>query len=669
MKQMSFNVKIFFKKSYSFYILLVFILSSCGVAHTLKKAEEYLAVGEYYDAANEYKKAYRMIPAKERDKRGEVALKQARCYAKINQNLRATVAYANAVRYKKADKNDMLAYGRQLLKQGKYKDAEKVFVALQDSMPNDILLKNGLISARNAAQWKKEGSRYTVKRMNIFNSHKADYSPMLFGENNDQLYFTSTRNEASGSELSGITGTKAGDIFMAQKNERGQWQRPEVVNGGLNSDFDEGVCCFSGDQRTMYLTQCTADAANPRYAKIMTSNRSDAAWAKPAELVLSRDTLLCFAHPAASADGKWLYFVSDMPGGMGGLDIWKAMLTSNGIAGIENMGPEVNTPGNEEFPTLRPNGDLYFSSDGHAGMGGLDIFIYKKGKDGKMHVEHPGYPLNSMADDFGMTFDGAYNRGFFSSNRNDARGYDHIYSFENPEIIQTIKGWVYEKDGYELPAAQVYIVGNDGTNQHIGLKSDGSFTYTATPGVSYIMLATCKGFLNHKEELTTTEVKESKEHVLQFPLASISAPVLIDNIFYDLNKATLRPESTKALDQLVNLLNENPHVTIELAAHCDYRGSAAYNKQLSQKRAEAVVNYLIAKGIDKRRLTPVGYGKERPKKINKKLTEKYDWLKTGDVLTEDFIQKQDEKNREICNQLNRRTEFQVLRLRYAQAIE
>ena len=312
-----------------FYILLVFILSSCGVAHTLKKAEEYLAVGEYYDAGNQYKKAFRMIPAKERSKRGEIALKQARCYAKINQSVRAAAAYANAVRYGKADKNDMLNYARQLLKQGKYKDAEKMFVALQDSMPNDTLVRNGLISAQNAAKWKKEGSRYSVKRMNIFNSHRADYSPMLFGDNSDQLYFTSTRNEASGSELSGITGTKTGDIFVAMKNERGQWQRPEVVNGGLNSDFDEGACCFSPDQHTMYLTQCTTDPQYPRLAKILTSSRSDAAWAKPTELAILKDTLSCFAHPAVSPDGKWLYFVSDMPGGFGGLDIWRAMLTSN----------------------------------------------------------------------------------------------------------------------------------------------------------------------------------------------------------------------------------------------------------------------------------------------------------------------------------------------------
>ncbi|MBO4787011.1 MAG: OmpA family protein, partial [Prevotella sp.] len=212
-------------------------------------------------------------------------------------------------------------------------------------------------------------------------------------------------------------------------------------------------------------------------------------------------------------------------------------------------------------------------------------------------------------------------------------------------------------------------VGNDGTNKKLSVKGDGSFTEVIEPGVNYIMLATCRGFLNHKEELMVGPVEESEEYTLQFPLASIRVPVLIDNIFYDFDKATLRPESTAALDDLVKLLNENPNVTIELSAHCDYRGSAAYNKNLSQRRAESVVNYLIAHGIAKDRLTPMGYGKEKPKTIRKKLTERYTWLKEGDILTEEFIKSRDEKEQEICNQLNRRTEFIVLRTTYGMFVD
>lgn len=647
------------------YLLFVaVVITACGADHDWKKGEKFLAVGEYFDAANSYKKAYQKTPAKERDKRGRIAQRQAFCYEKMNAAQRAVAAFRNVIRYHQDDTDTHLHFARQLLKSGNYKEAAKEFRLVLDSMPDSRLAKNGLQSALKAPEIKEMGSRYTVKRMDALNSRRADYSPMLFGDEHDQLFFTSTRNEAQGSELSGITGAKAGDIFCSQKDDKGKWGKPQAIASGLNTDYDEGACCFSVDQRVMYLTQCSSDPSYPRFATIVTSNRSDAAWGKVSQLTLMHDTLSSYAHPAISPDGEWLYFVSDMPGGKGGLDIWRARLTAAGPVGVENLGEPINTEGNEMFPTFRPNGDLYFSSDGHPGLGGLDIFIAKTGSDRKYHMEHPGYPLNSQADDFGCTFEGPYNRGFFSSNRNDARGYDHIYSFENPEIIQTVKGWVYEMDGYELPAAEVYLVGNDGTNLKLSVRGDGSFEQVVQPNVDYVMLATCKGFLNHKEELSVKPVDESKEYTLQFPLASIRVPVFIDNIFYDFDKATLRPESAKALDELVTLLNENPNVTIELSAHADYRGSEQYNKTLSQHRAENVVKYLIEHGIAAARLTPKGYGKEKPKTIRKKLTERYSWLKEGDVLTETFIKTLDNEKQDICNQLNRRTEFSVLRTTY-----
>ena len=641
------------------------LLISCGIDKNLKKGEKFLSLGEYYDAADQFKQAYTKTPPKERENRGKLALKMARCYNKINSTPKAVNAYRNAIRYNQASLDDRLAYARLLLKNGEYKQAEKEFKILVDSMPDNILAQNGLKSAQMAPGWKKGGSRYQVKKMDVFTSRRADYSPMLLGDEYEQIYFTSTRNDAQGDELSGITGTKAGDIFYSEKDDKGKWSRPEAIATGLNTDYDEGSCCFTPDGKEMYLTQCVTDPASPRFAQIVTSSRSDAAWGKVQKLEITQDTLSTYAHPAISPDGEWLYFVSDMPGGMGGYDIWRVRITPSGLGGVENLGSPINTPGDEMFPTFRPNGDLYFSSNGHIGMGGLDIYIARiDEKTQQYKIEHPGYPLNSEADDFGMTFEGPHNRGFFSSNRKDGRGYDHIYSFNNPEIVTTMKGWVYEKDGYGLPAAQVMVVGNDGTYRKLPVKSDGSFTLPIHPEVDYLVMASCKGFLNHKEELRIDSAKESKEYVLQFPLASISAPVLIDNIFYDFDKATLTPASTQALDKLVALLKENSHVTIELSAHCDYKGNSEYNKRLSQRRAQSVVDYLIAHGIEKDRLTPVGYGKERPKTIRRKLTEKYPWLKEDDVLTQDFILKQTREHQEICNQLNRRTEFKVLRTTY-----
>lgn len=660
-----FSVTKVMKKTLLFFMIL-WLVTSCGADLNLRRGEKYLALGEYYDAANEFRQAYQKTPAKERAKRGQIARKMAMCYDKSLQSARALAAWRNAIRYQQADTADRLAFAQTLMKNGNYREAEEQFQLVLDSLPHDKLARDGLFAARKAPDIKQLGSRYTVKRMEVFNSRRADYCPMLFGDEYDQLYFTSTRNEAQGDELSGITGTKPGDIFFSQKDDKGKWSKPEDVSGGVNTAYDEGACCFSADGREMFLTQCVTDPSYPRYAQIVKSSRSDAAWGKAAEVKLTGDTLSSYAHPAISPDGEWLYFTSDMPGGKGGLDIWRVRITPAGYGGVENLGEPVNTPGDEAFPTFRPNGDLYFSSNGHPGLGGLDIFIAKVGKDGRYHLSHPGYPLNSQGDDFGMTFEGPYNRGFFSSNRGDARGWDHIYSFVNPEIMQTVKGWVYEMDGYELPAAQVYVIGDDGTNEKMSVHSDGSFTKVLDPGVSYLFLATCKGYLNHQEQVKAlVNPKESRDTTLQFALANISAPTLIDNIFYDFDKATLRDSSKTALDKLVALLNENPHVTIELSAHCDYKGSAEYNKRLSQRRAEAVVAYLIAHGIAADRLTPVGYGKERPKKIKKKLTEKYQWLKEGDVLTEDFIKAlKDKKKEEICNQLNRRTEFSVLRTTY-----
>ena len=589
------------------------LLAGCGADSHMKKGDKFFALGEYFDASTQYKKAYSATPPKERQLRGQRALKLAECYRRINYTQKAIAAYNNALRYKQADSMTHLRLAQQQMKTGNYKEAAKNFQAALDSLPGSRLAATGLRSARMAPQWKEQGSQYTVKREDFFNSRRADYSPMLAGDNNDQLYFTSTRTDAKGDELSGITGMMNGDIFVATKDENGKWQKPEAIDTELNSEFDEGACSFSPDGKTMYLTQCTTDPSYPRYATICTSARSDASWGKPAVLELTKDTLSSYAHPAVSPDGEWLYFTSDMPGGMGGLDIYIAKPDSAG---------------------------------------------------GTWHIEHPGFPLNSQGDDFGMTFEGLRNQGYFSSNRGDAKGWDHIYSFVNPEIVQTVKGWVYEQEGYELPQAVVYMVGNDGTNLKLSVKGDGSFTQQIRPGVDYVLLGTCKGFLNHKEQLRVEPVTESQEYVLQFPLASITAPVLIDNIFYDFDKATLRPESTQALDELIKLLNENPNVTIELSAHCDYRGAIEYNRTLSQKRAESVVSYLVEHGIAADRLSPVGYGKEKPKTIRKKLTETYTFLKEGDVLTEDFIKALKPEEQEICNQLNRRTEFIVLRTTY-----
>ena len=347
-----------------------------------------------------------------------------------------------------------------------------------------------------------------------------------------------------------------------------------------------------------------------------------------------------------------------MPGGYGGKDLWRISLTDK-EGSLENLGVQINTPGDEMFPYIRDNGDLYFASDGHPGMGGLDIFRARMNASGMWQIENMKYPINSSADDFGITF-GEEETGFFSSNRGDGRGYDNIYSFELPSIRVWISGTVIDKDDEPVPDAIIRIVGNDGSNQKEYARKDGSFRFKLGRGVHYVMLASCRGYLNSKQEFISDAEEKDAEYGVNFVLASISKPILIENIFYDFDRATLRPESETSLNELVKMLDDNPNVSIELAAHTDYKGKDQYNLRLSERRAQSVVDYLIKAGIDPRRLQPKGYGESQPKVITKKLATQYPQFKEGDVLTEEYITKLSPEDQEIANQINRRTEFQVL---------
>ncbi len=655
------------------YIAALVLVACSNEGVAFKKAEQSYAIGEYYAASINYKKSYSRCAPKEKAKRAVRAFMMGECYRHIGYTQKAMAAYTNAIRYNIPDSTVYLHLARQQLKAGQYKQAAQNFNQFLEFEPGNELARSGLLSCELGPQWKAKPNQYKIKKETVFNSRRSDYSPMLVGDDADQLVLSSTRKEASGEDVSGVTGLKFGDLFFSRKNEQGKWQAVNVLEGDVNTEYAEGAPCLSPDGKTMYFTRCSSDPDYPRFAEIWQSQRSDASWGKATKCVISRDTLTSYAHPAVSPDGEWLYFVSDAEGGEGGLDIWRTRILSSGFGGMENLGRPINTAGDEMFPSFRPNGDLYFSSDGHPGMGGLDIFIAHEDSIRGTIVENQQYPLNSPADDFGMTFEGVHNRGFFSSSRNDGKGWEHIFSFECPEILQTVTGWVYEKDGYELPEALVYMVGNDGTNLKLSVKGDGSFTQVLKPGVDYVLLGTCKGYLNVKNEIRVQpeDEEESHEYTLQFPLPPINVPVLIDNIFYEFDRADLTPESTEALDQLVGMMNENPNITIELSAHCDYRGNDDYNQRLSQRRAESVVRYLIQHGVAKDRLTAVGYGESRPKIITKKLAEtllagepKVE-VQVNDTLTENYILRvKDKDEQEVLNALNRRTEFRVLRTTY-----
>lgn len=646
-------------------LLLTAVAAGCRTPK-LSEADAQFQRGEYYDASVTYKKVYNKLRKKEeRPQRGEVAFKMGRCYRLLNMSARASAAFQNALRYEYPDSTTHFMLAQALHADGKYAAALRSYDKYLEFCPDDSLAINCAEGCRTAQEIRARGSRYVVKQAKLFNSRRADFCPMYLGADCDQIYYTSTTEKATGDKKSEITGMKNADVFFSKKNEKGEWERPEPVEGELNTEFDEGIVAFSPDAQTMYLTKARRELNAPTSVEIYTSTRSDAKWSAPVKFEITADTLSTFGHPAVSPDGEYLYFVSDMPGGYGGKDIWRISLKER-QGSLVNLGPDINTEGNDDFPYVRSDGSLYFSSDGHPGMGGLDIFratAVGDPADLRWKVENMGFPINSAGDDFGITF-GKGEDGFFSSNRGDARGYDHIYSFEYDPVRITIEGLVMDKDEEPVKNAIIRIVGNDGSNQKEVARDDGSFSFALQRGVKYVMLAGAKGYLNQKQEFASDSTMEDANYWVEFILPSINKPSVVENIFYDYDKADLRSESKTALNELIAVLHDNPNVTIEMASHTDRWGSDAYNINLSERRAKSVVDYLVENGISRDRLQPHGYGKSRPKTVTKRIARLYPQFKEGDILTEEFIKTLSEEDQQAADQINRRTEFSVLSLTY-----
>lgn len=648
---------------YVLFLLIVSSLYSCKSAK-LSDAEEKQRIGEYYEAAAIYRKVYTKTSPKKRDLRGYIAYRMAECNRLINNTGKATSAYMNAIRYDYPDSTVYLRMGQMLQKTGRYPEAIKNYDIYMENDPSNLLAINGIQGCELAPGWKKNPTRYEVRRMDKFNSRRGEFSPMLAGDKYDQLYFASSRSKDKDAKVSAITGQNNNNLFLVKQDEKGAWLAPVELEDEVNTEYDEGTPSFSPDGNTMYYTYCAQDPEGPRTAEIYISTRSSAKWGKGTRATIVKDSVTALGHPSISPDGKYLYFVSDAVGGFGGKDIFRARVAGNDFGPMENLGEEINTPGDEMFPYVRDSVTLYFASNGHPGMGGLDLFKATQDSTGKWKVENLGAPINSMADDFGITFAGKEERGFFCSNRNDARGYDHIYSFERPTITIFIEGIVNDVDEYPIEDATVRIVGKDGLNVKVPVKKDGTYRVELERDIRYVMMASARGYLNQNYELHTGPEEKNETYIVDFFLSPISKPVVIDNIFYDFDKATLRPESKKALDEMIKMLNDNPNVTIELGAHTDRKGTDQYNERLAQRRAQSVVDYLIAGGIEAARLEAKGYGESVPKTINKKMAKLFDFLKEGDVLTEEFILALPPEQQEIADQINRRTEFKVLRTNY-----
>ena len=643
-----------------FLFLLIVLLGSCSARKYMETGNKAFEIGEYYQSIEKYRKAYRS--PKLASEKPEMAFRIGESYYKLSDFAKAAVWYKNAIKRNYSEPLCMLHYADCLRATQKYDDAITWYQTYLGVKPDDELAKNGLESSKIVNSWLDHPNRYMVNVVKELNSKDNDYCPIFVAGRDNEVIFTSTREIVTGKRKSNITGTRFADLFTSKfLVQKQKWEKPKLLeeNELINTASDEGAATLSDNGDLMIFTRCVYDKTKDKGAELFSATQSRGEWSEPQAIDLVGDSLIA-AHPSLSADGTQLFFVSDKIGGYGGKDIWVSVSKGGKFDKPENLGPEINTPGDEEFPFIRENGELYFSSNYLPGIGGLDIFKAVKDDKGKWKVENMKAPINSPGDDFGIAFiKGEVEKGLFSSNRKGSKS-DDIYSFYLPPKVFNASGEVFNKDTKQkIDGAMIRIIGNDGTN--LKMRADGGrFQMKLKPETEYVFAAFKDGFLNDKVRTSTKGLEDSKEFHFQFSLAPTDEPIKVNNINYAFGSYEITEESKTALDSVVQLLTANPTITIELMAHTDFVGSDKFNSELSQKRAQSVVDYLISKGISSGRLVAKGYGETWPKKVTKAIAKQYDFLKKGDELNEEFILKLTPEQQEIAKMLDRRTEFRVL---------
>ncbi|MEI8225483.1 MAG: OmpA family protein [Bacteroidota bacterium] len=649
-------------------IILLIIVTSPEVTAQKRKAERAyssFSAGEYFDAIDQFKNAYSKTKKADKNSRTELVFMIAECYRMINDPKNSETWYKLAVKssYSKPEAQYWLA--ESLKKNGKYQQAIDEFKKYKQVAPSDARADQEIRSCELAIEWLRNPEAYKVDELKDINSKESDFSPAYGRDDFGLIYFTSSRDDAAGNKTHGATGQSYTDIFESRIDKKSKWSTPVPVEV-INSEFEEGTPSFSSDYKELYFTRCEAGKREKKGCIIMYSKKTGDKWSDPKNIGILPDSVVA-AHPSLSSDGSTLYFVSDIAGGFGKKDIWKITKANGGGAWSKpvNLGPDINTPGDELFPYVREDGTLYFSSDGLIGMGGLDIFNAKPQPDGSWVVQNMKPPVNSFADDFGITFENGNERGIFSSTRK-GKGNDELYSFELPPLRFNVTGLVKdEKTGTAITSSLVQLIASDGSNLQAETGTGGDFKFALKADVDYIFLATKRGYLNGKEKETTKGQEKSREFMVTILLTPIDKPIELPNILYDFGKWDLRPESMVSLDKLVETLIDNENVTIELMSHTDSRDTEEYNQDLSQKRAQVVVQYLIDKGIEPKRLSPKGYGESTPKIVDAVINAQNPFLKTGTALSEQYINTlANDEQKEIAHQINRRTEFRVLRTDY-----
>ena len=654
--------------------LLVFLFTaSMAFAQNkaTKAADDAFADQLYLTALQKYQKASSKVKNNKAE-RDRISFRIAECYRMMNNTKKAEVAYKRLVTNTKFIKDEprvLLYYANALKSNGNYDEAIKQYTAYKEFAPKDPKAEQGIESCKMAKEWLANPTKYNVKWEKTLNSREDDFAPAYADKKFGSIIFTSDRDASMGKDIDNWTGLKFSDLFFARKDRKGEWSKPVLADqaGVLNSKSNDGVGQFDPNFMHFYFTRCYNDSQKKNGCGIYKVSRTGTnTWGDYDRVDLGGDSTSIYGHPSVTED-ETIYFSAEIPGGYGGKDIWRASKKS-GKWIKENLGPVINTAGNELFPFIRNDSILYFASDGHPGMGGLDIFrsVFSKGKWSP--PENMKSPINSPADDFSIVFNGEESEeGLFASNRPGGKGRDDIYSFVIPPVYYTLEGTVTDdRSLLPLQGAEVRATGTNGRNFKYTTDEKGHYSFNKmqiTANTTYDIMVTKKDYFNEKGKETTVGLEKSKDLTRNFILKPIpKKPVVLPDILYDLAKWDLKPQYQDSLQGLIETLDANENVVIELAAHTDSRDTYERNDILSQKRAQSVVDYLISRGIDPDRLVAKGYGKRVPRVLSRDVTKEGYTLKAGTVLNDSLIdQLPSTAVKEAVHQMNRRTEFSILR--------
>ena len=645
---------------------------------SFKKAEVAFDAENYHLAGELFKKAYKKTKSKAL--KAEIIFKQAECFRLSLNTKRAATFYKRAIKAKYPDVTVYLRYADMLRLAGEYDDAANQYMEYIKLNPSDVKGELGKKSCEFSLKWNANPTRYIVDNMSSVNTRYSDYSPMYANNDYSELYFASTREGGFSEKIDERTGEYFSDIYTTKLDKKDKWSRPVLVPDPISVEGGEGSAYVNNRGTVMFFTKCKVEKGRSLGCSIYISERKGKLWGNPMILQVKIDSNTTIGHPAVSSDESLVIFSSDLSGGYGGKDLWVVQKERRGKWSEPlNLGPAINTSGDEMFPFLHEDGTLYFSSTGHIGLGGLDIFKSEQDKDGKyVSVVNMKGPINSSSDDFGFIVERETERGYLTSNRKGGKGGDDIYQFELPPLKFSVKGVVTDsRTGAIMTGVKVQLIGSNGENNEYTTDNTGKYSFKLTPLTSYEIVVNTEGYLIKSAKETTEGIEVSQDFIVDLSVDPIKKEIILPRIEYDFAKWDLREQSKLDLDLLVTTLIENPNITIELRSHTDFRGANLQNIILSQKRADVCIKYLISKGIDSDRLVAKGKGETEPYVLTAEdakhsqrggfFTRKI--FKEGDILTESYINKLKRKYKETAHQYNRRTAFKVLRQDYISSNE